>query len=123
MAAGSKKNKKQRKNKQNTSTGSPDKGKERALYDDDGEAYEDDTLEYDENGYIPNGFTIAFDDFESETPGDRDDQAPRGGPGSQVLPVARHLPKNYAGDPTNGDEYLFLVRYVETIAIDPVYLG
>ena len=112
---GAKKNKKQRKNKQSASTASTaiDKGKQRAVddsYDYDYDYEYDDTIEYDEHGYIPNGFTIDFDEFEGA--GAKDEEAPRGGPGSQVLPVALHLPKDYAGDPTDGHEYLYLVRYM-----------
>lgn len=39
----------------------------------------------------------------------KDDDAPRGGNGSQVLPVA-DLPHDFEGDPDDGEQYLFLVR-------------
>ncbi|KAL8292417.1 hypothetical protein RQP46_001029 [Phenoliferia psychrophenolica] len=51
------------------------------------------------------GMQIAFD-----LPAPRrDEDAPRGGTGSQVLPVA-DLPDDYEGSPDDGMEYLFLVR-------------
>jgi hypothetical protein len=76
------------------------------------------TVQLDANGFIQNGFTIEFDEFDfadMSTSNDRDndvDDAPRGGYGSQVLPVASNLPEDYDGDPTDGHEYLFLVRSV-----------
>lgn len=51
------------------------------------------------------GMTISFD----PAPTRRDDDAPRGGTGSQVLPVAE-LPEDFEGEPDDGSEYLFLVR-------------
>lgn len=82
-----------------------------------------------ENGIIPNGFTIDFDDFDDNATtarrkkkntrnngddGDDDEdstqQAPRGGYGSQVLPFANNLPDDHTGEPLDGHEYLFLVR-------------
>lgn len=86
-----------------------------------------------ENGIIPNGFTIDFDDFDVDhaaaattarrkkkhtrnNDNDEDDeedstqQAPRGGYGSQVLPFANNLPDDHTGEPLDGHEYLFLVR-------------
>lgn len=52
------------------------------------------------------GMTFHF----TPAPQSRDDsQAPRGGLGSQVLPVAE-LGDDFAGDPEDGSQYLFLVR-------------
>ncbi|GAA5833621.1 hypothetical protein JCM9279_001579 [Rhodotorula babjevae] len=52
------------------------------------------------------GMTFTF----MPAPPSRDDgQAPRGGLGSQVLPVAE-LGDDFAGDPEDGSQYLFLVR-------------
>lgn len=75
------------------------------------------TVPLNEDGLVPNGFTISFDDFNDEVDihDDSDDareDAPRGGTGSQVLPVALHLADDFAGEPEDGDEYLFLVRQV-----------
>lgn len=53
------------------------------------------------------GTTIAFD----LTPARKEDTAPQGGNGSQVLPVA-DLDDDYDGTPEDGLEYLFMVRYV-----------
>ncbi|KAK4704160.1 gem associated protein 2, partial [Phenoliferia sp. Uapishka_3] len=51
------------------------------------------------------GMVIEFD-----TPAPRrDEEAPRGGTGSQVLPVAE-LADDFDGNPDDGMEYLFLVR-------------
>lgn len=55
------------------------------------------------------GLTFTFD-----APSSRErerDQAPRGGLGSQVLPVAE-LDDEWEGEPGDGSEYLFLVRCV-----------
>jgi hypothetical protein len=97
----------------------------------------DEDMLLDENGLIPNGFTIDFDDFgdhaaegststltsrrkdgrragkyaaRGEDDEDSTHQAPRGGPGSQVLPFEANLPEDHSGDPLDGHEYLFLVR-------------
>ncbi|GAA5895375.1 hypothetical protein JCM8208_005992 [Rhodotorula glutinis] len=52
------------------------------------------------------GMTFSF----MPAPPSKDDgQAPRGGLGSQVLPVAE-LGDDFAGDPEDGSQYLFLVR-------------
>ncbi|GAA5941199.1 hypothetical protein JCM3775_006647 [Rhodotorula graminis] len=52
------------------------------------------------------GMTFSF----VPAPPSKDDgQAPRGGLGSQVLPVAE-LGDDFAGDPEDGSQYLFLVR-------------
>lgn len=129
MAAGN--NKKKSKNKrQRTNDKYPKlttlKGKERATEDfsygyDDPASYDHDEeeLEYDENGYVRKGYTISFSDegFLPPTAGDSDEHAPRGGPGSQVLPVALGLPDDYDGDPNDGHEYLFLVRSIKCLTI------
>ncbi|GAA5996726.1 SIP1 domain-containing protein [Rhodotorula paludigena] len=52
------------------------------------------------------GMTIHFD---PPAPSRDQDQAPRGGNGSQVLPVAE-LDDDFAGDPEDGSQYLYLVR-------------
>jgi hypothetical protein len=88
--------------------------------DDHAYAYDDDELPLDSDGFVKKGFTINFDDFaggdddEADEDGYNDhagrDQAPRGGYGSQVLPVAVQLPEDFDGEPGDGDEYLFLVR-------------
>lgn len=54
------------------------------------------------------GMTIHFD---PPAPSRDQDQAPRGGNGSQVLPVAE-LDDDFAGDPEDGSQYLYLVRCV-----------
>ena len=74
-------------------------------------------IPFNHDGLIPNGYTISFDDFDDEiqiegSDDDAADDAPRGGYGSQVLPVALHLPQDFTGEPEDGDEYLFLVRRV-----------
>ena len=92
------------------------------------------SLPLNEHGHVPNGFTISFEDFEDAGMMDYDDdddeegdqqeasdddiqaddedaaEAPRGGPGSQVLPVAYNVPDTFEGEPSDGSEYLFLVR-------------
>ena len=71
----------------------------------------EDVMPFNSDGSIPNGFTISFTDLEADFLDDDEQQdAPRGGYGSQVLPVALHLPDDFAGEPGDGDEYLFLVR-------------
>ena len=54
------------------------------------------------------GFTINF----APAPARDDQEAPRGGLGSQVLPVAE-LADDYDGSPEDGMEYLFMVRCIE----------
>jgi hypothetical protein len=51
------------------------------------------------------GMTIEF----TPPPTQPDESVPRGGGFSQVLPVAE-LAEDFAGDPADGSEYLFLVR-------------
>lgn len=76
-------------------------------------------------GIIPNGFTIDFDDFQDgirpknryagkgeDDVEDSTQQAPRGGLGSQVLPCALELPGDHSGEPLDGHEYLYFVRWV-----------
>lgn len=83
-------------------------------------------IQLDANGHVPNGYTISFDDFDDGQPYRRDEQEVddgnkyRGGPGSQVLPVALDIAEDFQGEPDNGDEYLFLVRCVwfETDTVD-----
>lgn len=55
------------------------------------------------------GLTIDFTDLVPSST--RDGDAPRGGLGSQVLPVAE-LDPDFEGEPEDGSEYLFLVRQV-----------
>lgn len=52
------------------------------------------------------GMTINFIPTASNK---KDEEAPRGGLGSQVLPVA-DLGEDFSRDPEDGMEYLFLVR-------------
>lgn len=52
------------------------------------------------------GMTFHF------TPSAPKDDAPRGGQGSQVLPVADYLDDSFDRDPEDGLEYLFTVRCV-----------
>ena len=90
----------------------------RTAYEHDG--FVEDLLPRDENGYVETGYSISFSDLMADIDDDdgddadgvaaEEDEAPRGGPGSQVLPVAKHLPEDFDGNPTDGDEYLFLVR-------------
>ena len=89
----------------------------RTIHGDDG--FIEDLLPRDENGYVETGYSISFSDLMADAADDGDEadivaaeeeEAPQGGPGSQVLPVAKHLPEDFDGDPTDGDEYLFLVR-------------
>ena len=102
-----------------------------------GEQDEDDahSIELDENGYIPNGFTIDFtmsdgdasfgrgrrskgkkrklrdeDDVQEDDDDSDEELSLRGGLGSQVLPVALELPEDHDGNPLDGHEYLLLVR-------------
>lgn len=51
--------------------------------------------------------------FVDHPPAEEDGEAPRGGYGSQVLPVAE-LEGDWEGDPGDGSEYLSLVRSVRT---------
>lgn len=76
-----------------------------------------------EDGLIPNGFTIDLGGndfkktsrrksrFDDDNVDDSSEQAPRGGYGSQVLPFASDLPEDHTGEPLDGHEYLFLVRW------------
>lgn len=48
-------------------------------------------------------------DFGTATPAPEEAAAPRGGNGSQVLPVA-DLGDDYEGEPEDGLQYLFTVR-------------
>ncbi|KAK9895671.1 hypothetical protein P389DRAFT_195803 [Cystobasidium minutum MCA 4210] len=112
--------------------GKKNKKNMRRRAEDDGRDDNDDII-MDENGVIPNGFTIDFDGFDDhaatssksgrrksntrkngmnddDDEGDSSQQAPRGGYGSQVLPFANHLPDDHTGEPLDGHEYLFLVR-------------
>jgi len=60
------------------------------------------------------GMTFHF----TPAPQSRDDsQAPRGGLGSQVLPVAE-LGDDFAGDPEDGSQYLFLVRCAPSAVLE-----
>lgn len=52
------------------------------------------------------GMTFSF---APPAPSRERDEAPRGGNGSQVLPVAQ-LDDDFDGQPEDGLEYLFLVR-------------
>ena len=54
------------------------------------------------------GMSISF---ATERGPEERDEAPRGGLGSQVLPVAQ-LDQDFDGSPEDGLEYLFLVRSV-----------
>lgn len=140
-------NKKARKNKlqrlrkleKRANDGNSNNGED-SLYD-DGSEYQDDahSIELDENGFIPNGFTIDFtlpdgdasfggrskrkkrklrnggaaldEDNDDDDDADSDEELSlRGGLGSQVLPVALELPEDHDGNPLDGHEYLLLVR-------------
>lgn len=59
------------------------------------------------------GLTFTFD-TPPQSARDRD-QAPRGGLGSQVLPVAQ-LDDDFDGEPGDGSEYLFLVRHASSLS-------
>lgn len=63
---------------------------------------------------FPVGYTIDFAGSASGSPHAEvtEDGAPRGGSGSQVLPVAEGLAAAHSGVPTDGAEYLYLVRSV-----------
>lgn len=133
MAGKNKKNKKRRTDDYNTNNDSIHK--ENGYHD---EQLEEDTYETIPNGFTIN-FDVddnndGFDDrrsrrrngnnaggrragHRSKNEEDEDDdevdseqQAPRGGHGSQVLPVATSLPDDHTGIPEDGHEYLFLVR-------------
>lgn len=52
------------------------------------------------------GMTFSF---APAAPSQERDDAPRGGNGSQVLPVAE-LGDDFSGQPVDGSQYLFLVR-------------
>lgn len=49
---------------------------------------------------------------------DSDDEEPS--LGKQVLPVA-NLPENFGGEPQNGLEYLFMVRYENLIFLSDMF--
>ncbi|KAG0139167.1 hypothetical protein CROQUDRAFT_55111 [Cronartium quercuum f. sp. fusiforme G11] len=77
---------------------------------DDGEDWQD---EEGDDEMFPIGYTIQF----SPPPPD-DDQAggvgaPRGGLGSQALPVPSVMRSDWNGIPQDGAEYLFTVRFVQ----------
>lgn len=93
-------------------------GKARRMEFDQDEDDEDAGIPRDENGFIAKGFTISFDggdDFGEEDDDDdahygEPEHAPRGGYGSQVLPVPTMLPEDHDGNPIDGHEYLYFVR-------------
>ncbi|KAA1106174.1 gem (nuclear organelle) associated protein 2 [Puccinia graminis f. sp. tritici] len=71
--------------------------------------------EYEEGAeeeHLPIGYTIEFsaEDREAHEEDGDAEQAPRGGLGSQALPVSDTLRADWDGIPTDGAEYLFTVR-------------
>jgi hypothetical protein len=68
---------------------------------------------------FPIGYTIDFcaEDRDAFSDDAETGQAPRGGLGSQALPVSESLRDDWDGVPTDGAEYLFTVRYVLSLSL------
>jgi hypothetical protein len=80
---------------------------------------EEDSEEGAEEEHFPIGYTIEFLAEDREAPKEDGDaeQAPRGGLGSQALPVSDTLRADWDGVPTDGAEYLFTVRFVTRLIL------
>ncbi|WAQ81014.1 hypothetical protein PtA15_1A352 [Puccinia triticina] len=81
-------------------------------YDEWGYEHEEEDEDGAEEEHFPIGYTIEFspeDRADLDVDGDAG-QAPRGGLGSQALPVSDTLRADWDGVPTDGAEYLFTVR-------------